>query len=117
MPHWKSMMDNDYLCAFDLQGRDVTLTISEVRGGELTGNGGKKSRKPLIFFAESKSGKPLAFNATNSKIVAGFFGNDTDAWIGKRITLYPTTTQFGGEERECIRVRPKLPEEPKAATK
>ncbi len=109
MPHWKSMVDRDFMFAFDLQGKDVTVTIDRVIGGELTGPGGKKSKKPLCSFRESKSGKPLAMNATNCKSVAALYGNDTDGWVGKRVTLYPTTTQMGGETVECIRVRPKVP--------
>lgn len=111
MPHWKSMMDRDLLFAFDLGGKDVTLTIEKVTGGELTGSGGKKSKKPLCYFVESKTGKPLALNSTNCKTIAGMYGHDTDEWIGKRVTLFPTTTQFGSEQMDCIRVRPTVPPE------
>ena len=110
MAHWKSMMDSEFMFAFDLQGKDVTVTIEKVKAGELSGSGGKKAKKPLCYFAESKSGKPLALNSTNCKTIAALYGNDTDAWTGKRITLYPTTTSFGSETLECIRVRPKVPE-------
>jgi hypothetical protein len=108
------MMDRDYLYAFDLEGKDRTLTIERVIGGELTANGGKKSKKPLLYFRESKSGKPLALNSTNAKTIASIYGsNDTDDWIGKRVTLYPTVTQFGSEQVECIRIRPTKPQEPR----
>lgn len=113
MPHWKSMVDREFMYAFDLQGKDVTVTIERVVGGELTGPGGKKSKKPLAYFKESKSGKPLALNATNCKAIAGMYGNDTDGWLGKRVTLFPTTTQMGGDTVECIRVRPGVPKESK----
>jgi len=109
MAHWKSMMDRDFMYAFDLQGKDVTVTIDRVVAGELTGQGGRKSKKPLCYFKESKSGKPLALNSTNCKTIAALYGHDTDAWVGKPITLYPTKTQMGGEEMDCIRVRPSAP--------
>lgn len=105
------MVDRDYMFAFDLQGKDVTVTIDRVVAGELTGQGGRKSKKPLCYFRESKSGKPLALNATNCKTIAAMYGNDTDGWVGKRVTLYPTTTQMGGETMECIRVRPQVPKQ------
>jgi hypothetical protein len=114
MPHWKSMTERDFLYAFDLQGKDCTLTVEKVTGGELTGQGGKKTKKPLCYFVESKSGKPLALNATNCKTIAAMYGNDTDNWLGKRITLFPTTTSFGSETVECIRVRPQVPPDKKA---
>lgn len=106
------MMDRDLLFAFDLGGQDKTLTIDRVTGGELTGPGGKKSKKPLCHFRNVP--KPLGLNATNCKTIAAMYGNDTDGWAGKRITLYPTTTQMGGETVECIRVRPRVPPAPSA---
>lgn len=109
MPHWKSMTDREFMFAFDLGGVDRTVTIEKVTAGELTSTGGKRSKKPLAYFKESKSGKPLALNATNCKAIAAMYGNDTDGWQGKRITLYPTQTQMGGETVDCIRVRPGIP--------
>lgn len=108
MPHWKSMMDKEFLYAFDLKGRDVTLTIAQVTAGKLK-NGKKESKKPLCFFVEPRDKRPLALNATNCKTIAKLYGNDTDEWKGKRVTLYPTTTEMAGETVECIRVRPRAP--------
>lgn len=108
MADYRSMFDRDYIFAFDLDGRDVTVTISKVVAGELTGEGGRKSKKPIMFF-EGKD-KGLAINKTNGKTIASMYGNDTTKWIGERITLYPTTTQMGGETKDCIRVRPRIPQ-------
>lgn len=105
------MMDRDYLFAFDLQGRDCTVTIAKVTGGEIKGTGGKKSKKPLCYFRESRDNRPLGLNSTNCKTIAAMYGNDTAGWVGKRITLYPTTTTFGPDTVECIRVRPGVPSE------
>ena len=108
------MMDRDYMFAFDLKGQDCTVTIERVTAGELTAVGGRKSKKPLCYFKEGREKKPLAMNSTNCKAIAAMYGNDTDQWVGKRITIYPTTTQMTGETVECIRVRPQVPP-PKAA--
>jgi len=105
--HWKSMMDRDFIFAFDLDGRDVTVTISKVTAGQLTGEGGRKSKKPLCYF-EGKE-KALALNSTNCKVIAALYGNDVEKWVGKRVTLYPTQTEMGGKTVDCIRVRPKMP--------
>jgi hypothetical protein len=109
MPHWKSLMDREYMFAFDLQGKDVTVTIDRITQGELTALGGRKSKKPLCFFREGREKKPLALNSTNCKVIAAMYGNDTADWAGKRITLYPTTTSMAGETVDCIRVRPQAP--------
>jgi hypothetical protein len=106
--HWRHMMDSEYLFAADLQGRDVVVTIEKITVANLIGEGGRKTKKPAAHFA-GKS-KPLALNATNCRVIANLLGsNDTQHWIGKAITIYPTTTKVGGETVECIRVRPELP--------
>lgn len=107
MPHWKSMMDRDFIFAFDLNGKDVTVTISRVEAGQLTGQGGRKAKKPVVYFDGKEKG--LALNATNAKTIAAMYGNYTEKWIGKGVTLFPTTTQMGGETVECIRIRPNVP--------
>ena len=108
MPDVRTMFDKAYLYAYDLQGRDVTVTIAKVVGGTLTGQGGKSSKKPIVFFNGTKKG--LALNITNAKTIASMYGGfESEKWIGKKVTLYPTTTQFGSQTMECIRVRPSIP--------
>jgi hypothetical protein len=105
---WRSMFDRDYIGAWDLpKGVDVPVVIERVKAGELTAPGGRKTRKPLVFFKGKEKG--LALNKTNSKLIAGMYGNDTAKWVGKPIAIYATQTQFGGDTVECIRVRPTPP--------
>ena len=109
--HWKAMTDRAFIYAFDLGGKDVHVKISRVEPGELTAAGGRKSKKPLVYF-EGKE-KPLALNSTNAKTIATLYGNYVEKWIGNWITLYPSTTEMAGETMECIRIRPVAPKEPK----
>jgi len=101
---WRSMFDRDYLGHWDLDGREVTVTIAKVAAATLTSQGNRKTKKPVIYFEGKEKG--LACNKTNGKIIAQLYGNDTEKWAGKQITLYPTTTTFGIETVDCIRVRP-----------
>ncbi len=104
---YRSMFDRDYIANFDLLGRDVTLTIREVKGAELTVQGGKKQKKPVVYFEGKEKG--LALNKTNAKTIAAMYGNDCDKWVGEKVTLFPTTTQFGSDTVDCIRIRPAKP--------
>lgn len=120
MPHWKSMVDREYLFAFDLGGKDSTVEITRVIAGTLISTGGKKTKKPLLYFKGKSGGefeRPLALNSTNAKTIASLYGNDTDAWVGRRITMYATQTQMGGETVDCIRIRSAIPRDPTAPTK
>ncbi len=107
MPDYRGMFDRDHIGAWDLGGKDAVVTIAEVKAGELVGQGGRKAKKPIVKF-EGKE-KTFALNRTNGKIIATMYGADTAEWVGKKITIYPTQTQFGGDTVDCIRVRPQVP--------
>jgi hypothetical protein len=107
MTNFRKFFEKDYLYSYDLDGKDVTVTIEKVTGGVLIGEGGKESKKPVVHLVGTK--KRLALNVTNGTIIESLYGKDVREWIGKRVTLYPTTTKFGGKTVECIRVRPKTP--------
>ncbi len=109
MPHWKKLMDpKDMLYAFDLDGRDVTVTITHITGGELTGEQGRKTKKPIAHIKGAK--KRLALNNTNCLTIEQLTGtNDYEKWRDVRVTLFPTTTNFGGKTVDCIRIRPSHP--------
>lgn len=107
MSDYRTMFDYLYLRAWDLDGQDVTVTIEKVEAGEIEGKEGEIKRMPFVYFKGVP--KPLGINKTNGKSVAGMYGTDVRKWVGKRLTLYPTTTQFQGEQKECIRIRPGIP--------
>lgn len=103
------MFDNNYLYAIHLEGREHVVEIEEVKGAVLVAEGNRKTRKPILHFKGKKL--PLAINKTNAKILVAMFGTtDTRRWVGQRITIYPTTTKFGKETVDCIRVRPVKPQ-------
>ena len=104
----RKMFDKAYIYSYDLEGRDVTVEIVRVTAGTLTGTGGKTNKKPVLFFKGTEKG--LALNITCARIIAGLYGSfDSDKWINKRITLYPTTTTFGSQTVDCIRIRNVIP--------
>jgi hypothetical protein len=112
MAHWKSMFDDkEFLFAFDLGGREVTVTIDRCTAGQIVGEQGRKSKKPMLSFVGKQ--KKLALNKTNGKIIASLYGAETNNWAGKSIIIYPTTTTFGSETVECIRVKPVVPPAPR----
>ena len=104
----RSLFDKAYLYSFDLQGQDVTVVIAKVTQGTLVGTKGEKTKKPVLFFKGKTKG--LALNITNVRTIGAIYGGfDVANWIGKAITLYPTTCQFGPDTKECIRIRPTKP--------
>lgn len=108
MPHFNEFFDSKHIGFWSLGGGDCIATITKVGRGTVGGQQGREpSKKAIITFREFE--QPMACNKTNAKTIAKMYGADVREWVGKRVTLYPTTTRFGGEEVECIRVRPKRP--------
>ena len=116
---YRRMYSSKTLHDFDLmdeagKGHDRTLVIEKCAQGELTSEGNKKDKLPLITF----KGEPKLFgvNKTNGKTIAAMYGRDVRNWAGKSITIYPTTTKFGPNTVGCIRVRPNVPSGTEANT-
>lgn len=107
-----SAFPSKYLKAADLQDKPVTLVMSRV---DLEKVGmGNEDPKPVLYFTKARKG--LVLNKTNSKAITVAYGDDTDEWEGKPITLFPAMVDFAGETVESIRVRkPKDAVEPAAA--
>ena len=101
--HYKLLFPNEYVGAHDLNGKDAVMTIERVDVEELTMEGGKKQKKPVVWFKGAK--KRMVMNKTNAKTIAKMHGTDTANWVGKQITLYPTTCKVGPNMEECIRIR------------
>lgn len=106
MPDYRTFYDKEFLYAYHLDGRDVTVTIERYKGGKI-GHGAKKQSKLLLYFKGKQ--KPLACNVTNGGTIAQLYGKNVDSWVGKSITIFPTTTTFGKDTVDCIRVRPHVP--------
>jgi len=87
-----------WLKAGDLQGRDVTVTISHV-ASEDVGDGSK----PVVYFQDKEKG--LVLNRTNGSTIADLHGIETNNWQGKQITLFPTQVDYRGQQVAAIRVR------------
>ena len=106
---YRSLYGKEWLGAWDLQDKDVNVTIVSCAGGELTAVGGRKSKKPVLTIKGTD--KKIALNATNGKTIAALYGKHVEGWAGKRITLYKSSTRNpdGTGDVECIRIRPVAP--------
>lgn len=90
-----------YLSEPDLQGREITVTMSHVQMEGISAD--NDDQKPVLYFEGKKKG--LVLNKTNSTTITRVYGDDSDDWLGKSVTLYPTTDRFKGEIVPCIRVK------------
>jgi hypothetical protein len=104
------LFPSKFVKAADLNGKTITLTIAKLVVEEL-GHGNEKERKPVLYF--QKATKGLVLNRTNAMTIASLYGDESDDWPGKRISIYPTRVRAFGSMQDTIRVREEIPAEPK----
>ena len=106
--HWKQYINLDYIGAYALDGKDLTVKIISVAQEQVTGPNGKQE---MCMVAKLEGQKSLILNRTNAKTITKLYNSPfVEDWSGKYITLYPTTTRFGGETVECLRIRTVVPQ-------
>lgn len=89
-----------HLEAADLDDGDLGVVIEKVGFAKV---GEEQVEKGVVYFRGLSRG--LVLNRTNLRRIIAQHGNDTDQWIGKVITLYPSETDMMGRTVPCIRVR------------
>jgi hypothetical protein len=87
-----------YLKAVDLTGKDVNVTMADVRVEDLGDD-----RRPVLYFRGAKKG--LVLNRINSRSISDAYGTNTDDWVGHPVILYPTRVDFRGKQTDAIRIR------------
>jgi len=98
---------SNYLKCSDLQNQEVMVTIQRIEMEDIGGD-----HKPVLYFLGKERG--LVLNKTNANAIVQLHSPETDHWIGKKIVLFPTQTDFQGKIVPCIRVKLTAPEQPPA---
>lgn len=90
---------SDQMNAEDLLVGPRTFTIADVRPGAT-------NEQPVkVFLAEFAQGRPWTPSKTMRRLLVFAWGPDSDAYLGKRITLYrDPEVKFGGQEVGGIKI-------------
>jgi len=99
---YSEMYPGRFLKADMLKGQKVTVTIVKIMGEDLVGENNKSKSEWVVKIKERPL--ELVLNKTNGFCLYRMFGSDPHSWIDKRITIYATTTKFGRETLDCIRI-------------
>jgi hypothetical protein len=93
-----SFLSGNFLTHLDLPQPCQVWTIQSA-APQLVGT----DQKICISFAEFPS-KPLGCNKTNLTRVAELYGTQADAWAGRQVQVYRSTTSYSGKVMQCIRL-------------
>lgn len=93
------MYASPWLTADDLRGAAHNLIIREATIGQFANNEGVKEPKAVLAFRTvegQETKKKLIVNKSQYKALVLVTGSSmTEAWVGKQVTLSPTTAQNG----------------------
>ena len=90
----------------------IIVTIKTVALEDMPGDGHEK--RYALYFRELPKG--LVLNATTIRVLAKAFGEDSDDWTGKKVTLYvDPNVSFKGQVVGGLRLRPMKPAKPTTA--
>lgn len=105
---FSEMYPSKYLKAADLNGNAVKVIIERIELQDVVGQGKEQDYKYVLFFQGKQKG--LVLNKTNARAITDAY-EDTEAWPGKELEVYPDRTSFQGNMVDCIRVRIPVPPE------
>jgi hypothetical protein len=112
MPRVSEMIQSKYLRKEDID-EEMVASIKAVALENMPGDSGEQ--RWVLTFRELPKG--LVLNTTTIRVLDKCFGNHSDEWVGRKVTLYvDETVQFKGQVVGGLRLRPfKAPKAPKAA--
>jgi len=105
LTHFRKLFNPLYLGAHDLEfGKEYKVTIEKIdRDIEVVGEGGKKQKKPIIYF--KGAAKPMILNSVNSKMISKVLSEKMiERWIGQSVIIKVINEKNFGEEIDVIRV-------------
>ena len=107
-----------YLGSWDLEdcpNREITLTIEKIIDEEVVAAGQKEICTAIHW--TDKSFKPMIANVTNKKTLCKLYKTtDTEKLKGKAVTIGIEKVRAFGDVYDALRIRPKVPVQPKAGS-
>ena len=110
------MFPSKYLCAEDLRGKPIAVTIESVKQESVRMEDNGEEVKWMMRFVGAK--KALIVNQTNAEAIVNVTGKENaEGWVGEKITLFPTRCLCYGQMVDCIRVQERVqPPQPQEVT-
>lgn len=109
LTHWKKLSNPNYLGAYSIEnGKDIVLTIRNIRQEEVIGTDGKKEECIVCYWVEPQ--KPMILNATNAKMIQKLLGTPyIEQWAGHKVQIGIEKVKAFGDVVEALRIRKFLP--------
>ena len=107
--HWKNLFESKtmLLGSHNLnEGEELVGQIASVAIQSIKNQNGKDEKVPVLQFTNAP---PMVLNITNTKTIAGLYGDRYDGWEGKSIQIYATKVKAFGSVTTALRIRAVVP--------
>lgn len=107
--HWKNLFPNKtmLLGSHNLNvGEELVAVIAGVDISPITDQNGNEEKVPVCRF---ENAPPMVLNITNTRTIAGLYGDSYEGWVGKQIQIFATKVKAFGKEEMALRIREKVP--------
>jgi hypothetical protein len=99
------MFPRKYASGADLNGHSPTLIISHIEKESMSPQPGKTPELKFVIYFD-KASKGIILSRTLAEQIAAIVKeDDTDKWIGKKITLFAQPMKVAGKDRIAIRAK------------
>lgn len=99
---WADLNQGEFVGAEDLDGKDATMTITEIDSDWFVNEKGRRKKQPILSFKGTE--RKWIVNETNVQLMRAMWPNPDDA-IGHKITLTTEAVQFGPKQVPGVRVK------------
>jgi hypothetical protein len=96
--------NRNYLNSTNVVSEKLCNTMLTIKSAEIRKLGQGEEARNKIILSFDETSKQLALNSTNSRIIAERYGDDTDLWMSKRISLIVVKKNFAGRLVDGIQV-------------
>jgi hypothetical protein len=101
------MFPSKWLRVDDLRGKSHVVKITRIASHKV----GPREESRWVMYFEGHS-KGLILNKGNALAIAELYGDESDAWIGQEITIYPGQVKYKGQLVPSVCVRNPRPGPP-----
>jgi hypothetical protein len=96
--------DWNYLNSTNIVSENLNNTPLTIKSAEVKRLGQGEEAKNKIVLSFNETSKQLALNRSNGSLIAERFGDNTDLWTGKQISLLVVKKNFAGKLVDGIQV-------------
>lgn len=103
--HWRNLFPNKtmLLGSHNLnEGEELVAEMISVSIEEIRDQKGAMEQVPVLRFVNAP---PMVLNITNTKVIAGIYGDSYAGWEGESIQVFATLVRAFGQEQMALRVR------------